>query len=86
MGEAISRTHGLKSKSSGWIHRTYPNLKTFHWQDGYGTFSVSQSQEEKVRQYIVNQKEHHRVKSFQEEFIEFLKANKIEYDEHYIWE
>lgn len=76
----------LKSRSSLWVHQTFPERKSFHWQAGYGAFSVSQSQYEKVRNYIVYQPDHHKKKSFKEEFIELLKAHGIEYDERYIWE
>jgi hypothetical protein len=56
------------------------------WQAGFGAFSVSQSQVEDVRAYIRNQREHHRVKSFQEELRAFLKAYEIEFDERYVWD
>lgn len=62
-----------------------PNKDKFGWQDGYGAFSVSKSAEDTVIQYIRNQQEYHRKKSFQEEFIEFLNKHGIEYDENYIW-
>lgn len=62
-----------------------PNKDKFGCQDGYGAFSVSKSAEDTVIQYIRNQQEHHRKKSFQEEFIEFLNKHGIEYDENYIW-
>ena len=58
----------------------------FFWQAGFGAFSVSQSQVEDVRAYIRNQREHHRVKSFQEELRAFLKAYEIEFDERYVWD
>jgi len=61
-------------------------LRKFHLQDGYGAFSVSQSHVEHVQKYILNQEEHHRKKSFQEEFRSFLKKYKIEYDERYVWD
>ena len=67
------------------IHDSLPNKDKFGWQDGYGAFSVSKSAEDTVIQYIRNQQEHHRKKSFQEEFIEFLNKHGIEYDENYIW-
>jgi putative transposase len=76
----------VKANSSGWIHRTFPELRDFAWQAGYGAFTVSQSQVERVRLYIANQEEHHRKYSFQEEFIRLLKAHGIEYDERYLWE
>jgi hypothetical protein len=58
----------------------------FGWQSGYGAFSVSQSTGADVVEYIREQEEHHRKKTFQEEFVVFLKKHGIEYDERYIWE
>ena len=75
----------LKANSSKWIHDTFPEKIKFSWQEGYGAFTVSPSIEAKVIEYIRHQEEHHRVKSFKEELVEFLKANKIEFDERYIW-
>jgi len=74
----------LKANASGWMHDVFPSLKDFSWQRGYGAFTVSQSNVEEVRRYITKQKEHHRKVSFRDEFIKFLKANEIEYDERYI--
>jgi REP element-mobilizing transposase RayT len=76
----------LKANSSGWIHETFPNLSGFAWQTGYGAFTVSYSNADGVKQYIANQAEHHRVRTFQEEFVEFLKRHGIEYDERYLWD
>lgn len=58
----------------------------FAWQDGYGVFSVSQSQVDKVRLYIINQEEHHRTRTFQEEFRKFLDNYGVVYDERYVWD
>ena len=74
----------LKANASGWMHDVFPSLKRFSWQRGYGAFTVSQSNVDEIRRYIAKQKEHHRKVSFRDEFIEFLKANGIEYDERYI--
>ncbi len=74
----------LKANASGWMHDVFPSLKDFSWQRGYGAFTVSQSKVEEVRRYIVGQKEHHKKISFRDEFIQFLKANGIEYDERYV--
>ncbi len=76
----------VKARSSGWIHRTFPDLSMFAWQKGFGAFSVSQSQVPNVRKYIREQEEHHREVPFQDEFIDFLKRNEIEYDERYLWD
>ncbi len=76
----------LKSSSSGWIHRTFPDERSFAWQEGYGAFSVSQSQVDKVGAYIQNQFEHHKRYSFQDEFRGLLRAHEIDYDETTIWQ
>ncbi|HPU31134.1 MAG TPA: IS200/IS605 family transposase [Phycisphaerae bacterium] len=76
----------LKAGSSQWVHQTFPGMRTFAWQEGYGVFSVSQSQMPAVQQYIQNQVAHHKERTFEEEFLALLKAHKIEYDERYIWD
>jgi len=76
----------IKRGSSFWVHSTFPILGNFAWQEGYGAFSVSYSNLEKVKQYIENQREHHRHITFKEEFITFLKKYNIPYDERYIWD
>ncbi len=82
---SISEVVGkIKANTSRWFHKRYG--KEFSWQSGYGAFSVSQSKVEVVRNYIRNQIEHHRVKGFEEEFREFLKAYDIEWDEKYVWD
>ena len=75
----------IKSNSSLRVHETRRRA-AFAWQAGYGAFSVSQSNVPAVVKYIRNQEQHHRKISFQEEFIAFLKAHRILYDERYIWE
>jgi REP element-mobilizing transposase RayT len=74
----------VKQTSSRWIHETVGE-KAFSWQQGYGAFTVSVSNLDVVREYIVKQPEHHRKKSFQEEYITFLKKNGVDYDERYVW-
>jgi putative transposase len=74
----------LKSNASGWMHNVFPEVKYFTWQRGYGAFTVSQSNVEEVRRYLLRQKEHHQKISFRTEFIQFLDANEIEYDERYL--
>jgi putative transposase len=76
----------IKSSSSGWIHRTFAELRGFAWQTGYGAFSVSISNIDAVKRYIANRAEHHRVETFQEEYLEFLQRHHLQYDERYIWE
>ncbi len=74
----------VKRGSSKWLHEEGICPK-FAWQEGYGCATVSPSQRERVRRYIVNQKAHHRKRTFQEEYLDFLKKNGVEYDERYIW-
>ena len=74
----------IKGGSSKWIHEEL-GIKKFAWQDGYGAFSVSQSQVKKTIAYINNQKEHHQKRSFNEEFLELLDKHGVEYDPRYIF-
>jgi REP element-mobilizing transposase RayT len=76
----------IKKSSSKWIKTKDTRLNTFSWQKGYGAFSVGQSQLKSLIDYIRHQETHHRRKSFQEEYLEFLKRYKIEYDERYVWD
>ncbi len=76
----------IKSRSSGWIHQTFPGLRGFAWQNGYGGFSVSESLVPDVRGYLARQDEHHKSMSFQDEFIALLKKHGVEYDPRYVWE
>ena len=76
----------VKRTSSAWIKTMGPRYSKFHWQAGYGAFSVSQSHVVQVQRYIMNQEQHHRRKSFQDEFRAFLKMYEIEYDERYVWD
>ena len=76
----------VKSYSSKWIKTKGNSYQKFYWQNGYGGFSVAPNQLEFVNKYILNQKEHHKNKTFKEEYIELLLENNIEYDEHYIWD
>ena len=76
----------LKKDSSKWIKTKGRNYRGFHWQSGYGAFSVSQSNEAQVVRYIEKQKEHHRRRTFQEEFRTFLRRYQVPYDERYVWD
>ncbi len=76
----------LKGPSSKWIHETFPQLRAFAWQDGYGAFTVSKSIIPEVFAYIKNQREHHGRKTYQEEFLGFLQKHEIEYKEEYLWD
>ena len=73
----------LKKSSSVWIH-TRLGKRFFNWQEGYGAFTVSVSNRPAVMKYIANQMEHHRVKTFEEEFREMLNKAGIRYDPKYI--
>ena len=76
----------LKATSSKWINDNNKVRGKFRWQEGYGTFSYSRSQRDKVIQYIINQEEHHRKQTFREEYLGLLKKFEIEYDEKYLFE
>jgi len=76
----------IKGGSSKWIHETFPEQRLFAWQEEYGAFSVSVSQLDTITDYIRNQPEHHRARSFQEEFLALLKKHHIKYDNRYLWE
>ena len=76
----------IKGGSSKWIHETFPSLRDFAWQEGYGAFSIGVSQRDGTIKYIQSQFEHHHRKTFQEEFLEFLTRHGFEYDERYLWD
>ena len=75
----------IKGGSSKWVHDTFANYRKFEWQEGYGAFSVSASQMDKTVAYIARQKEHHRKKTFEEEFLQFLDKHGVEYDRRYVF-
>jgi putative transposase len=75
----------LKGDSSKWIHQEFRELRACGWQDGYGAFTVGSLDVSDVVRYIMNQREHHRTKTFQEEYLELLKIHGIKYDERYLW-
>ena len=70
----------IKGGSSAWIHDTFRELHNFAWQEGYGALSVSVSHLSETVEYIKNQAEHHRTRSFQEEYLAFLKKHNLELD------
>lgn len=74
----------VKSRSSKWVHETFPALEGFAWQEGYGAFSVSESQLEQVGEYIANQEEHHRTRDSREEFLALMRAHRVEFDERFV--
>lgn len=73
----------IKSVSSAWVHEDV-GVSSFAWQEGYGAFTVSPSQIENVRAYIQEQEEHHRTRTFREEYLELLRRSGVEFDERYL--
>jgi putative transposase len=89
----FSRTHAvaellreLKRESSKWLKTKSADLSDFHWQDGYGAFSVSPSHVEPLKQYIAEQEQHHSRESFQDEYRRLLRKYGLEWDERYVWD
>jgi REP element-mobilizing transposase RayT len=76
----------VKKSSSKWIKTQGAEFAGFAWQAGYGAFAVSESNVESVRIYIANQREHHRKKTFQDEYRQFLERHRIPFDEKYVWD
>ena len=76
----------LKRESSKWLKTKSRDLGNFHWQDGYGVFSVSPSHLEAVRTYVANQERRHKSESFQDEFRRLLTKYRVEFDERYVWD
>ena len=75
----------VKSNSSKWIHENFSRLRSFAWQEGYGAFSVSKSDELRVIRYIDNQEQHHQKRTFKQELVALLQKHGIEHDERYLW-
>jgi putative transposase len=76
----------LKTSSSKWLKNQSPALAAFAWQRGYGAFSVGPSDLNALLNYIDIQEEHHRTRTFQDEYRAFLKKYGIDYDERYVWD
>jgi putative transposase len=76
----------VKTESSKWIKTKGREFKNFHWQNGYGAFSIGQSQVAILKRYIARQKIHHQRVTFQDEYRKFLKSYGIDYDERYVWD
>lgn len=81
-----SAVEDVKKASSKWIKTQGGEFAGFAWQAGYGAFAVSESNVPAVREYVANQREHHRKKSFQEEYRTFLERHQIAFDERYVWD
>ncbi|MEP6912594.1 MAG: IS200/IS605 family transposase [bacterium] len=75
----------VKTESSKWIKTKGNVFENFHWQTGYGAFSIGQSQVFTLKRYIARQRLHHERVTFQDEYRKFLKSYGIEYDERYVW-
>jgi putative transposase len=75
----------VKTNSSKWMHEKQ-RRPSFAWQSGYAAFTVSESGLRAVRSYIERQEEHHRTRTFTEEYLEFLEKNHVEYDPRYVFE
>ena len=71
----------LKGNSSKWMRETFPKMRSFSWQEGYGAFSIGMSGVNATAAYIRNQTEHHRTRSFREEFVAMLKKHGFMHDE-----
>jgi putative transposase len=76
----------IKKASSKWIKTLDPRYRGFFWQRGYGAFSVSPSHLDDVLQYVDAQQKHHRTRTFQEEYREFLRRHGLDFDERYVWD
>jgi REP element-mobilizing transposase RayT len=76
----------IKTGSSKWMKTKSPSYTDFHWQSGYGIFSISPSHRPALEQYIANQAEHHRRTTFQDEYRLLLEKYGIKFDERYVWD
>jgi putative transposase len=76
----------IKTSSNAWIKQNRLSKFKFEWQKGYGAFSHSRSQLDTVINYILNQKEHHKQKTFKDEYLEILKKNDMKYNDEYVFE
>jgi REP element-mobilizing transposase RayT len=74
----------VKSLSSRWIHEELGQTR-FAWQEGYGAFTISSSEIAALQEYISKQEEHHRARTFQDEYLDFLARQNIGFDEKYLW-
>ncbi|NCU32178.1 MAG: transposase [Candidatus Moranbacteria bacterium] len=82
----ITLLEEIKKNSSKWVKTLGPEYHNFYWQDGYGSFSVNPSQVHTLVAYIESQFEHHKKRTFKEEYRAFLKKYGVEYDERYVWD
>ena len=83
IADAVGR---IKTASAAWVNQTHPTPIPFHWQAGYGMFSIGYAQVEGLRAYIRGQPEHHRTVSFQDELRAWLARYELEWNEDYVWD
>ncbi len=76
----------VKTSSSKWIKTQQRGLGSFHWQSGYGGFSVSPAEVDEVAAYIEQQETYHTALSFHDEYRKFRASYEVEYDERYVWD
>ena len=76
----------IKIASTKFIKNKIPDLQKFHWQNGYGIFSIGHGLLDTVKTYIVNQSEHHKMRTYEDELRILLIKYQIKYDERYLWD
>ena len=76
----------IKTSSAKWVNDHHKIKGHFNWQIGYGIFTVSESQLDRVIAYVNNQKKHHHHKTYKTEFVQLLKKHNVDYDPQYIWD
>jgi len=76
----------IKKASSKWVKALDARYRGFFWQRGYAAFSVSPSQPDSVLEYVNKQQEHHRTRTFQEEYRELLRKHGVDFDERFVWD
>ena len=76
----------IKTSSNAWIKSNNLSKSKFEWQIGYGAFTYSHSQIDAVVKYVMNQEQHHKQKTFREEYLEILKKNNVRYNDEYVFD
>jgi REP element-mobilizing transposase RayT len=85
-GSVSDLMRAVKSRSSKWVHETFPALTDFAWQEGFSVFSVSKSQEQAIKAYIAGQHEHHKKEDFKSELLRLLQLHNVQFDERYTFD
>ena len=75
----------VKAHSTMWIHKKFPVLRDFEWQEGFGSFTLHFSLVDNVRNYIQNQEKHHQSMTYEQEYLKFLEAQNIDYDDRFVF-